>query len=189
MVLCRGTENFTRFYGDCAVVMVICMVCGDDNVAECLFLLSLNEFIHYRRGKLVKMKSEPQKPFFLRHIGKAKRKTNENSTSPCLGLPQVARNVYIGIAEWRRTLTVVLSSFNTIYTMFAHGRHRQDDGKRIVMLLSDQTEGGLCCHTVATMVYKRTRLLILGLLIRAYSKQNTYLYRSILMRSFQGIGN
>ena len=38
--------------------------------------------------------------------------------------------------------------FNTIYTMFACGRHRQDDGKRIAVLLLDQTEGGLFCHTV-----------------------------------------
>ena len=42
--------------------------------------------------------------------------------------------------------------------MFAHGRHHQDEAKRIAVLLSDQTEGGLFCHTVATMVYKRTRL-------------------------------
>ena len=49
----KRKHTFTHFYGDCAVVMVICMVCRDDNVAKCLFLLGLNEFIHYRRGKLV----------------------------------------------------------------------------------------------------------------------------------------
>ena len=41
--------------------------------------------------------------------------------------------------------------------MFARGRHPQDVGKRIAVLLSDQTEGGLFCHNVATMTTKKKK--------------------------------